>query len=207
MIPYLKHKWEETVTTDYDGTIFDKIVAAYSESHRSYHNLKHLEECFRFVDKYGISNSDLSLAIFFHDFVYVPGRKDNEELSAEAYRKLMDNNELVYNLILSTKNHSTEGIEFFKRGNTIHSKLADYLFDIDKSILASDFKRYKEYYNQISEEYKEYSDIIYISKREEFLKQEIIKDNIFIFYPELNSKARENMLEEYANLNSKLVLI
>ena len=61
----------------------------HCESHRYYHTTRHLEDLFRVATELNenkpVSN-DISLAIFFHDIVYDPVRKDNEILSAEIFR-------------------------------------------------------------------------------------------------------------------------
>src|SRR5450432_344666 len=65
--------------------VFDRLVAAHTETHRNYHNLEHLNEMFKVAGKLADGASDLNavqLAIWFHDSVYDSRAPDNEERSA-----------------------------------------------------------------------------------------------------------------------------
>src|SRR4051812_42451988 len=65
--------------------VFDRLVAAHSEPHRHYHTLEHLNEMFKVAGKLADAANDpmaIQLAIWFHDAVYDPRGKDNEERSA-----------------------------------------------------------------------------------------------------------------------------
>ena len=66
-----------------------KIRRHHCESHRYYHTTRHLEEMFRVateLNEKNIVSNDVTLAIFFHDIVYDPARKDNEIVSAQIFR-------------------------------------------------------------------------------------------------------------------------
>jgi predicted metal-dependent HD superfamily phosphohydrolase len=68
------------------------LAMGYTEPHRRYHNLGHLEHCLHALDMAATVAHDpdaLELAIWFHDLVYIPGAKDNEERSAEVFSRLM----------------------------------------------------------------------------------------------------------------------
>jgi predicted metal-dependent HD superfamily phosphohydrolase len=72
---------------DRSSTWHARLVAAYSESTRAYHNLSHLEECLIEFDRVGSNLSDPSAveaALWFHDVVYDPRSTTNEEDSAAA---------------------------------------------------------------------------------------------------------------------------
>src|SRR5829696_1712818 len=65
---------------------FDVLVAAYSAPERHYHNLEHLAEMFRVVERLAAVVEDpaaLHLAVWFHDAVYDSRAKDNERRSGE----------------------------------------------------------------------------------------------------------------------------
>ena len=65
---------------------FDVLVAAYSAPERHYHNLEHLGEMFKVVERLAglVEQPDaLHLAIWFHDAVYDSRTKDNERRSGE----------------------------------------------------------------------------------------------------------------------------
>lgn len=66
------------------------LVARYSEEHRAYHNLEHIEECLAQLASsraLALQADVIELAIWFHDAVYDPRSGDNEEQSAELVRR------------------------------------------------------------------------------------------------------------------------
>ena len=66
--------------------LFAGIRTRYSESHRAYHTLSHLEHCFVEYDEVAnLTENPLAIqfALWYHDSIYNPKRNDNEELSAE----------------------------------------------------------------------------------------------------------------------------
>src|SRR5687768_11548345 len=72
-----------------DEKLFHKIVDCYSEPHRRYHTIQHLQECFAHLESvrsFAESGSEVELALWFHDSIYDTTRKDNEERSAEWAR-------------------------------------------------------------------------------------------------------------------------
>src|SRR5439155_22696514 len=72
--------------------VFDRLVAAYAEPHRCYHTLEHLSEVFKVAGKLADVATDpaaVQLAIWFHDGVYDPRAKDNEERSAALADELL----------------------------------------------------------------------------------------------------------------------
>jgi predicted metal-dependent HD superfamily phosphohydrolase len=65
------------------------LIAAWSEPHRSYHDLAHLAAVLGLVAELGVEAEDLDavrLAAWYHDVVYDPERTDNEEVSAQRAR-------------------------------------------------------------------------------------------------------------------------
>ena len=69
-----------------DRSLYDALVARYSEPHRRYHTLQHLAECFAAFDEIAHlaeHPADVELALWFHDAIYDTRRSDNEQRSAE----------------------------------------------------------------------------------------------------------------------------
>jgi predicted metal-dependent HD superfamily phosphohydrolase len=68
--------------------LFDRLVAAYTEPHRKYHTLRHLESLYGEFEgvadflSHPDSHATIEAAIWFHDVVYDPARLDNEAASA-----------------------------------------------------------------------------------------------------------------------------
>ena len=61
-------------------------MSYYGEDWRHYHTLRHLYSCFEILgefedDKFSEDEKAIVyLTLFFHDIIYVPWRKDNEEV-------------------------------------------------------------------------------------------------------------------------------
>eukprot|EP00948_MAST-09A_sp_MAST-9A-sp1_P000474 g474.t1 len=72
---------------------FDLLVALYSEQHRRYHTLTHLQSVLAFYEEQKTNLEDptaVALAIFFHDVIYCcpqPCKGYNEYRSAQMFRK------------------------------------------------------------------------------------------------------------------------
>lgn len=103
----------------------------YAEPHRYYHTLGHIAQCLNELDSARgmIKKFDATeLAIWFHDVIYVYGAKDNEDLSAVAFREFADGNmapeliDRVDELIIATK-HTGAALD----------KGAAFMVDIDLS--------------------------------------------------------------------------
>lgn len=98
------------------------LLPRYDESHRKYHNKKHIldviDQIYVLGDLVELTNEDLWLAIlaaFYHDAVYVPGFAYNEILSAEMARAHLncmglpaaDINKIIF-AILATQKHESD---------------------------------------------------------------------------------------------------
>ena len=65
------------------------VVGAWSEPHRSYHDLAHLAAVLGLVDEFAAAATDLTavkLAAWYRDVAYDPRRSDNEQVSADRAR-------------------------------------------------------------------------------------------------------------------------
>lgn len=147
-VAYLRGRWLNLHSGDlgvkYWG-IFDKL---YREPQRHYHNFYHLRRLYSFFDedalpilakfedpKFGTTAFEYSL--WFHDVVYDPKRKDNEEKSAEMFKEFAKEQaidapltELVNDIIMATTNHQLpEKLQGF------HRDIASVFLDADLSVL------------------------------------------------------------------------
>ena len=71
--------------------IWKRLARRYAEPHRHYHVLEHLAHCLDQIDLAAdhIDNVDqVEMAIWFHDIINNPGAKDNEQRSAELFRRI-----------------------------------------------------------------------------------------------------------------------
>lgn len=167
-------------------TMFSQIALLYSESHRYYHTLEHIAECLLKLKTLFTCRLKpeelhvLSLALIFHDVIYIPSSKTNEEDSAEYFNSLIGQlldphtRTLVSDLILSTKSHKPNPA----------NKLESIMIDIDMSILTESPDRYLRYAVDVRKEYIQYPDEVYKSLRKAFLesladKKVFVHDDIF----------------------------
>ncbi len=89
------------------------FISAYDEPGRWYHTWAHVEQVLRDAgaDPGDPSHLQLVLAVVFHDAVYVPGREDNEALSAALFEEMCtsaltpEGRAEVVRAILDTKTH------------------------------------------------------------------------------------------------------
>lgn len=176
------------------------LEKVYSSKSRYYHNLTHLEEMINLYDMY-YSNlqfpDEVLFSIFYHDYVYIATRKDNELKSAEHALSILPSNvkvnkQLVFDMICATKLHQ-------------HNKIEDinWLIDFDLKILSKDWENYKIYCLQIRKEYKIYPNILYNLGRKKALDHFLENENIYqteVFRKQYETQARTNIQKEIKNL-------
>lgn len=214
------NSWERHMLSGEEKTLLDKtielfkIMMAYSEFYRSYHNLLHLKEALACAEdicrQINLNEKQVKIvmaAIFFHDVVQhaSPSKHSNERLSAQyAYDYLSSFSDIdvptVRKLILGTENHRDEGE--VGRDYDLQS-IVNYA---DLQILAADEKRYAEYLEGIKNEYlafdPEYGSIFrFYNLRQIFLQDILAKKRIY--NPALDEKIN---LEEKARVNIKTEL-
>ena len=169
------------------------LISQYSELHRHYHTLAHIEDCL-FKCDIGIEHiNDLKsfqIALLYHDIFYDPKRKDNEEKSADYAFKFLNqlhfqNAQKVKDLILLTKHPSVP--------KTQDEKL---LLDIDLSILGEDKNTYEKYEENIRKEYIHVPKVMYKLGRKKLLKKFLAQERLFqtdIFFEKYEEQARVNI--------------
>ncbi len=73
--------------------IWERVAQHYAEPHRHYHDQQHLAHCLDQIDLAAghIDNADqVEMAIWFHDIINDPKARDNEQRSAQLFRRLGD---------------------------------------------------------------------------------------------------------------------
>ena len=172
-----------------------ELTSAYSEPHRHYHTLSHVEKCLRELNhvwQYAIRLNEVRWAILFHDAVYDPRGQDNEACSADWACRLMDELQRpedekarVRGMIMATR-HSG-------RPATPDEAL---LLDLDLSILGSDETTFNEYDRSIRSEYQWVPEQSYRQARSEILKSFVNRERLFYTAPLhrcYEESARENI--------------
>lgn len=180
---YLIQNWSQLTQafgSKADGHL-EELVKAYSFSTRHYHNLKHIQHLLEYVDEYRdrLSLPDqVQWAIWYHDAVYNPLRKDNEERSAALAKKRLEELGLepdfyaqVGPWIVATKQHTLPKEDQGFDGL--------FLLDIDLSILGSERAEYERYCAQIRKEYAMYPKLLYNKGRKKVLSHFLEKEPIY----------------------------
>lgn len=145
------------------------VLAMWNESHRSYHNLNHLNDLISQINENKSKFSEkeyekLMLAAIFHDVVYDPASQTNEEDSANfliecAVDKTNADILDVNQMILDTKTHNST------------TKLSESFNNYDMNIVERDFDQLLEWEKGIQFEYlKHYKLEEYKNGRVKFLE-------------------------------------
>jgi len=138
--------------------LFDRLAAAHAEPHRHYHTLEHVGEVLRVAGRLAATSpGTVALAAWFHDALYDPTHRDNEERSAElAVTELtalgLDAGtvEAVARLVRATAHLGD--------GEPPTDPDARVLLDADLAILGASPVRYERYARDIRREYAHVSD-------------------------------------------------
>ena len=188
--------WAQLGAGTINGGLMNQLVAAYSERHRHYHTLQHLRECLAHAEAVRTlarRPAELDLALWFHDAVYDPRRKDNEERSAQwAHASVLaagcaqDTADRISALVLATKDHlaTQEDVDM------------QLMLDIDLSILGASYARFDEYERQVRAEYAHVDDAAFRAGRSRFVQSLLARPTIYttdVYRGTLEKRARENL--------------
>lgn len=186
--------------------IFAELIRRYSEPHRFYHTLAHIQYCLNEFDKvrdFATDPDAVEIAIWFHDVIYDTKAKDNEEQSAKFFREIGEMFllpkvfvENVVKCILATK-HNKILLTFDER----------LIADIDLSILGQSEDVFDASSEQIRKEYEWVPEEIFIKARldilESFLKRPMIYSTR-MFYKKYEQNAQQNLFRSQARLRYAL---
>lgn len=151
-----------------------ELVKRYSEPHRHYHNLEHISMLFAAASGHGIRlSTPQMLAIFYHDAVYDPTRKDNEEKSNELFLEhhagtlIKDYTIRVSNMIFDTKFHRSDDHE------------SQVILDLDLCGFGYDYSTFQYTTSLVRKEYSHLSDDVWLANRKLFLESLLNRKYIF----------------------------
>lgn len=172
-----------------------------------YHSWGHLIDIFCEIKENHDHIHDITSMIWatlFHDAIYKPGSKSNEEESAKLMRICLyqflstSNLDHIESLILATKQH--------QQNEWIHSEWKNsdlkLFVDIDFSVLAFNPSRYNLYLLGIDEEFKKYPSIFFSKIRKRWIQNILARKNIYVteFYRnKCEIIARKNLKNELEN--------
>jgi predicted metal-dependent HD superfamily phosphohydrolase len=207
----LKSRWENLlqalrVEPGLGQEVFFELVTAYSSANRFYHNLEHIRQVLETIEQMHSLSMNfklIQLAAWFHDVIYDPKSKNNEEKSVEYAEAALNSLkipktkiETVTKLILSTKTHQALPTD-------IDSQI---LVDADLAILGSSESEYQVYAQAIRQEYSWIPDPDYRVGRKQVLQRFLQREKIYLTYElftTLEEKARQNLQAEVAALSKK----
>jgi predicted metal-dependent HD superfamily phosphohydrolase len=181
---------------------FARLKTMYSEPHRFYHNLPHVDNCLTELDsaRQRVQQPDLvEFAVWYHDAIYDTKAKDNEEKSAQlAYDVCLaaqlpkDFADVTRELVLATKHNVVpQGID------------ARVLVDVDLSILGKPSEEFDEYEKNIRREYSWVPEEQFRQGRSAILQMFLDRDSIYLtdfFKGKYESQARVNLQRSIESL-------
>ena len=180
-----------------------ELTRRYCEPHRRYHDLLHIAKMFSIAQYHGIELTVCQTwAIWFHDVVYIPGAKDNEEASCLVAREFLSDLDLteeevdiICEIIMATKDHFPTNEQ---------SKI---VIDLDLYGLGEE----REYWRNsllIRKEFATVPDNLFFDGRLKFLQSYRAREPLYVSEvfkgTELEINAKLNMLVEIEKLKSKI---
>lgn len=178
------------------------LVARYTEPWRHYHVLAHIGDCLRELDRareLAERPDEIEIALWFHDAVYVPGRRDNEAASAALAEETLAEGgiekgvrERVRALILATRHDAVPT-----------DADARLMVDIDLAILGADPYRFGIYDRAIRQEFASLSPAEFARGRALVLRSFLARPAIYQterFRTRCEARARANLTAALAPL-------
>jgi len=181
---------------------YERLIKSYSEKHRAYHTLDHIEACFRHLS--AVENElnaphEVELALWFHDVIYKPLSKTNEEDSADLAKTFLLKNGVdaacatrVFDLIILTKAHKAPD-----------ETDAKFMLDIDLSILGTPPHIYDQFEKDVRFEYKWVPAPLFNKTRKGILQGFLERTQIYYteyFQAKLETQAKENLARVIAGM-------
>jgi predicted metal-dependent HD superfamily phosphohydrolase len=183
-----------------------EILSKMTHPVRFYHNLQHAFDLAN--DAFCRNDANWRFhyyAAFFHDVIYIPGRKDNEAKSAECFWNQIGQENMystlniaIQDCILFTANH------FAPEAYEVENMIGEFL-DADLSGLGADESVYALNTMKLKLEFVfsgDYSEEEFRVGRAKFLNMALAVPKIFRTdtYRHLEKNARSNMLKELLSL-------
>ena len=193
-------RWQELVSRVsgaqvVDDSLFDRLLTAYTEPHRAYHNQRHVSDCLRALDDAVadiVKLDEVELALWFHDVVYDTQATDNEAMSADWARDVLQGLEC-----------STETVERVVANVTATAHQSEpagpdqkLTVDIDLSILGRPPEDCDQFEAAIRREYDWVPSDVFNATRISILESFLDRDRIYsteYFANRLERRARENL--------------
>lgn len=183
---------------------FEDLITRYSEPHRKYHTVRHLEECFEKLSEVRAlaqHPAEIEVALWFHDAIYDTRSHQNEAQSAELARTKV----LAVGASAETADRVSQLIIATRHDATPEENDAKVLVDVDLSILGANAQRFDEYEKQVREEYSWVPEVFYLKERKRILKTFLARAAIFntrVFQERYEQQARKNIERSIMRLSA-----
>ena len=172
----------------------------YSEPHRFYHTIDHIDYMLEHGKK--LMNREQYLAVLFHDIVYDAKRKDNEEKSTSIMYKMLDAGydtmkensgeavDTIANIILDTKTHKATRPE------------SEIVLDLDLLGMSESYETFRKNSDNIRKEFSHLSNDEWSIGRSYFFRELLKRPQIFVtnHFSQYESDARRNIERELNGL-------
>jgi len=176
---------------------FYRLQSAYAQKHRAYHTSRHIDECLLLLDELkhlAQYSAEVECALWFHDAIYEPMSKSNEERSANWAAEFGGRVGVVPKALARIRAHIMA---------TRHVALpADddsrLVVDIDLAILGAVPSRYDEFERDVRREYRWVPGMVYRPKRAAILRSFLDRPRIYHWepvYARFEGNARTNVSE------------
>jgi predicted metal-dependent HD superfamily phosphohydrolase len=195
--------WRALDAERVDAMRFTQLQERYTEPHRFYHTLAHIEACLGEFDPVSAlceRPAEVEAAIWFHDVIYDSHRSDNEERSAAwALSALAEAGVAapvrlrVHALVLATR-HDAPPVD----------RDASFLVDIDLSFLGCERAVFDQHQHQIRQEYRWVPELVYRTQRTKILGRFLARPRIYQtdpFYERFEQQARQNLAHALEQLS------
>jgi predicted metal-dependent HD superfamily phosphohydrolase len=178
-----------------ESDTFSRLQSAYAQKHRAYHTSRHIDECLSLLDELkGLAEypSEVECALWFHDAIYEPMSKLNEERSANWMAE--------FGALVGLRSDSVARIRAHIMATRHVALPADndsrLVVDIDLAILGAAPSRYEEFERDVRREYRWVPGMVYRPKRAEILQSFLDRSRIYHWepaYERFESQARVNV--------------
>ena len=197
--------WQGLGAPKADPALLRALLARYTEPHRHYHTLRHLEACFAHFDAVrheAIHAPEIELALWFHDAVYEIRAANNELHSADwAHDVLLgagvdaEAAQRVHALVMATCHNTLP-----------RTPDQQILLDVDLAILGAPTPQFDAYEAQVRAEYASVPEPAFRSGRRRILEQFLARERIFLtahFNSRYEAQARANLRRSIRSLQDR----
>jgi predicted metal-dependent HD superfamily phosphohydrolase len=200
-------RWRAVLDSPEAEQVGRDLVERWSEPHRQYHTLEHLELVLSTVDSHADEARDadaVRLAAWFHDAVYDPRRTDNEDMSAALAARVLpglgvpeDRVTSVTRLVRLTATHAPSPVD---RDGIL-------LCDADLAVLAGEPEQYAAYSAAVRAEFAHVPDEAFRTGRAAVLRHLAALPELYrvpALHDQWEERARANITAELQTLAAPL---